>query len=223
VPRRPVRAAVAAAVGAGVLAAASTACFLAVSTDGLAGDPLVTMPGEDAAREDVADAAGSSDARTDGVSADAADGRAPPPGAQTWSGNGHTYAVVVVPGGISWTQARTDAASLGGHLVTIGSAAENAFVMALVASRASAFNADSVGPWLGGSQGGTPATEPDGGWQWIDGTPWTFAAWQENQPDNSGGGENYLNVYRPSTALGWNDEAEDGTVGRVVSYVVELE
>src|SRR5690606_9693424 len=47
-------------------------------------------------------------------------------------GNGHSYQVVVVNGGISWQDAKLAAENMGGHLATITSAQENTFVADLI-------------------------------------------------------------------------------------------
>jgi hypothetical protein len=98
--------------------------------------------------------------------------RAFPPQAQIWPVNGHGYAIYVASAGVSWTEARARAEQAGGHLVSIASSGENAFVLGLVNARPDAF-VNLIGPWLGGYQPApTAADEPNNGWQWVDGTPW---------------------------------------------------
>ncbi len=60
-----------------------------------------------------------------------------------------------------------------GHLATVTSAEENAFIVDMT---------NSYNHWLGGYQ---PAgsDEPAGNWQWVTGEPWIYANW------NSGGTE----------------------------------
>ena len=81
--------------------------------------------------------------------------------------------------------------------MTIASAGENDFVIALANERfAEAFNDQAVGPLLGGVQPKRAGPdERDGGWQWVDATPWAA----------------------------WNDEAIGGTVRPPRSYVVEFD
>src|SRR5689334_55872 len=109
-----------------------SACLVAVSTSGLSGGP-----GDDAAAEatsDVvakpSDASDASDA-SDGDASDAGDARTLPPNAKTFPDNGHVYAVVLAPSGLTWHEARARAVEAGGHLATLGTAEENAFVIAL--------------------------------------------------------------------------------------------
>jgi hypothetical protein len=193
-----------------------SACSLIVSTGNLSGGiandgslPLAPESG-----------AGSADGGDAGVET----GKVMPSEAHVWSGNGHGYAVYVVPGGISWDAARVVATQVGGHLATIGSKGEEDFVVGLALSRtADAFNGSKVGPWLGGYQPNpTPAVEPAGGWQWVDGTPWTYTDWRPEQPDN-GGDENYLDLYHPGGVCAWNDDSVNGSAEPLISYLAEFE
>jgi Lectin C-type domain len=95
-------------------------------------------------------------------------------------GNGHIYEPVG-PLPITWPAANAAALAAGGHLATITSAAENTFVFGLVNNVPGFWNFDR-GPWLGGHQK-PGSTEPDGGWTWVTGEPFTFTHWQ-NGPNN---------------------------------------
>jgi len=62
-----------------------------------------------------------------------------------------------------------------GHLATITSSAENAFISTQLGTTQFA--------WLGGEQ--PPGSlEPDGGWQWITGEPWVYTNWDIGEPNN---------------------------------------
>lgn len=147
-----------------------------------------------------------------------------------WSGpgaNGHYYQAIVAPSLISWgdAQALVASAGKGGYLATLTSAAENSFVFSLIDSPAF-WNTDtagnSEGPFLGGLQSG--GAEPLGGWQWVTGETWSFAAWHASQPDNAGGAENYLQFFggTGSTRLAqWNDISLNQQSGR--AYVIEYD
>lgn len=224
------------AVLAASAAGAMAACSLVVSTDGLSGasvaDAARPPVGDDSAVAAPGDAAAADAATvTDGgavvdVVADASpdEARTLPPGAVTWSGNGHAYLVVIDTNGVSWTEARSRAEQAGGHLATIGSAAENDFVLALAVAQPMSFQNAGVGPWLGAWQPKpTPEIEPGGGWAWIDGTPWGYTAWQVDQPDNTAGAERYLDLYRPVSSVAWNDDLLNGNGAPIVSYVVEID
>lgn len=121
--------------------------------------------------------------------------------AATWpvsaGGNGHSYAVVSFPSPTPFAQAADRASELGGHLATITSPAELAFVRSGVQI-----------PALGGStafglvQGAGP--EPAGGWGWITGEPLVWTNWNVGEP-NDAGGEDYASIYPDGT---WNDQGE---------------
>ena len=105
-----------------------------------------------------------------------------------WTANGHYYDAVAFPSGITWDDARTYAETLtyngfNGHLATITSAEENAFIFNTF--KDSAYNIF----FLGGFQPKGSA-EPDGGWQWITGETWSYTNWSPGEPNNtySGGG-----------------------------------
>jgi hypothetical protein len=115
-------------------------------------------------------------------------------------GNGHWYALIETPGGLSWQDAKAAAEQLapGTHLATFTSAAEGAFVAEKVLS-------ENLGrpysqPWLGGFQP-DGSVEPDSGWQWVTGEPSVYAGWAEGEP-NDEGGEDALHVWG---LAGWND------------------
>lgn len=124
-------------------------------------------------------------------------------------GNGHWYELAYTPGGINFASASAAAVAAGGHLATIGSAAENAFVYGLASTNASAWYLDGYnngfGPWLGGIQPvGSP--EPAGGWQWVTGEPWGYTNWLAGQPDNFGN-DDRVNFFRIGGLMAdtWND------------------
>ncbi|NPA25396.1 MAG: C-type lectin domain-containing protein, partial [Deltaproteobacteria bacterium] len=126
-------------------------------------------------------------------------------------GNGHWYEVVDA-NYISWSTA--DAAAklqtyngISGHLATLTSAGENTFVKALVD------DGRHWASWIGGFQPEN-ADEPDGDWTWVTGEPWSYANWNNGEPNDSGG-EDSLVIYYSGT---WNDQS--GTLRR---YVVEYE
>lgn len=140
-------------------------------------------------------------------------------------GNGHYYDAVDVTNGITWPEAVSAATAAGGHLCTITSAEENQFVATLIQMNPHLLipvDDTTRGPWIGGFQPpGSP--EPDGGWTWITGEPWSFTAWAAGEPNNSAGVENSLHFYcRPAGTLltNWND-LDGGAL--LNGYVVEFE
>jgi hypothetical protein len=123
-------------------------------------------------------------------------------------GNGHWYRVVIGQVDVTWVESRGAAEGQGGHLATLNSLAENAWVHAMVIAHPAAFM--NHGPWLGGSYG-------DQGWQWVTGEPWRFTAWTPENPSGDGTGMGYWEITNPASAS-WNDAPESN---HMVSSVVE--
>jgi hypothetical protein len=137
-------------------------------------------------------------------------------------GNGHFYRVVPFASAIRWTDARSAATDLAGHLATLTSAGENAFVHGLLADERywRIVGGQSFGPWIG-------ATDEvvEGNFSWVSGEPWGYTAWAAGQPDN-GGNEDYVQFFgptpdRPAT---WNDHGNDPTAtGASIAFAAESE
>lgn len=138
-------------------------------------------------------------------------------------GNGHQYRAVFASERMSWTDAKTMAESLGGHLATLTSAAEAQFVFASVA-RSEQWWIDG-GPWLGGFQDPSASgySEPAGGWRWVTGEAWTYTNWGSGEPNNYGGTEMYLHYLDSggSPVPYWNDQSNGRTQrGFIMEYAV---
>ena len=56
--------------------------------------------------------------------------------------------------------------------------------------------------WVGGTD-----KEEEGNWRWTDGSTWNFTQWSkhDNQPNNSWGKEDCLQIFHPKPIEGWND------------------
>lgn len=128
-------------------------------------------------------------------------------------GNGHHYEFVSAT--VSWSQARADAEAasfLGaqGHLATISDAAENAFV----------FSVAPNGGWLGGFQDtSSPSySEPLGGWTWVTGEPFSYSQWANNEPNNAGVNQNYMELWDIGDWNDANDVSSSTTPGYIVEY-----
>ena len=150
-------------------------------------------------------------------------------------GNGHWYKLIV-SGPISWNQASLECESLHGHLATINGPQEDN-VVANVALQSEGWNFQHrYGPWLGGYQetSANDYTEPTGGWKWVTGEPWQWAAWDQPQygePNNCNcncGDENFLQyktaVLNTPDRI-WNDVNGSGLTNcpQPVSFVIEWE
>lgn len=137
-------------------------------------------------------------------------------------GNGHFYELVELPSPISWTDAR-DAAStsthLGsnGHLVTLNSAAEDAFLKSKFENYIGDPNTSVPGiyAWIGLSD-----AAQEGNYQWVTGEPFTYSNWAPPEPNNLGD-EDYVWVWRrkftgtsidPNGTItwSWNDGVNSG-------------
>ncbi len=143
------------------------------------------------------------------------------------SGSGRTYELWSEGAQVTWAVAEAAAIGRGGHLASIGNAAENAFVYALVDDHlATVYNSNGsnwFGPWLGGVRTGPSS------FGWSDGTPFTFTNWGAGEPNNVGNQETNIHLWAvgsdPIDTAGegatWNDlGALSGQF--VTAYVVEL-
>ncbi len=99
--------------------------------------------------------------------------------------NGHRYAFYDDNGSMSWTQARTYCAGLGGHLITIESAEEQQFAESI---------ANGMNPWIG-------LYGDELGWIWTTGEDVGYTHWASNQPDHANGDENFCHMWGGP----WND------------------
>jgi beta-lactamase regulating signal transducer with metallopeptidase domain/protocatechuate 3,4-dioxygenase beta subunit len=136
-------------------------------------------------------------------------------------GNGHFYQGVRMPKPLPWNEADRLAKLLGGHLVTITSAAENDFVFRLIDDDTYWYHSYNWrGPWIGALQPPGSA-EPDGGWTWVTGEPFTYTRWDAGQPNNfNGSPENRAHFGNQRSRIPtWNDVREN--FEEVVSFVVE--
>jgi len=137
-------------------------------------------------------------------------------------GNGHSYEVVVVDGGILWNDAKVAAESAGGYLAVVTSTEESDFIYGLADPIDEVWDSSGIntlGPWLGGYQ----IQEGAWPWAWVTGETWsdTFADenWGSSQPSGNG---DFLNIYGGGNSHGkqWNDYS-DSVPGYVVEYVPE--
>jgi hypothetical protein len=121
---------------------------------------------------------------------------------------GHGYEVYADR--LSWREAQAFARSRGGYLASPTTAAEDAFIAALVP--------DTLNPWIGLSQP-PGAIEPAGGWVWESGESSDFRAWAAGEPNDPAGVENYAHQWgaRP----GWNDSINEPRAAS--GFVVEFD
>ena len=124
--------------------------------------------------------------------------------------NGHSYKIIDT--GLNWNDAKTYCESLGGHLVTITSGVEQAFVEELVVNRGT-----KGFYWTGGIRNSA------GNFVWITGEKFSYSNWERGQPDNAENVENIATIYRYQGRNGmWNDLSEFGNNGgRFTFYNIE--
>jgi Domain of Unknown Function (DUF1080)/Lectin C-type domain len=85
-----------------------------------------------------------------------------------------------VPGVYSWSEAKSKAAALGGHLATITSAAEDEAILNHLRPKA---GVSGIRFWIGGVQ--QKSGQP---WQWITGEAFAYSHWSVGEPDNEAAG-----------------------------------
>ncbi|MEZ5973402.1 MAG: lectin-like protein [Planctomycetota bacterium] len=103
---------------------------------------------------------------------------------------------------------------VAGHLVTLTSDAERAWVVANVADLAN--NRSFIGLYQ--DLNDPNYSEPLGGWKWVTGEPVTYTNWLAGEPNNGSGGiEHVGEIYG---AGGWNDvpNAHLWTTGCIVEW-----
>ena len=130
---------------------------------------------------------------------------APTPAASGAFG-GSAYYYVSTP--VTWYEAKTLCENMGGHLATVGSETENAYLYAL---------APDAQPWLGGMD-----RDAEGEWYWLTGEPFSYTCWATAQPDNCGGpaedGEDYLHFSLAGPG-NWNDNVSSA----LLPFICEIE
>ena len=128
-------------------------------------------------------------------------------GASRWEssvgGNGHWYLRFDTP--VLWSQARSLCEGMGGHLATIQSAEENAFIASINAGN---------NCWLGGFQA-PGSCEANCDWQWVTGEAWGWTNWDWGQPDDAGN-EDHLQFW--SNGSVWNDHRSDVSFGFICEW-----
>jgi hypothetical protein len=101
--------------------------------------------------------------------------------------NGHSYQRFDTT--TNWTSAKSACATLGGHLATITSQAENDWIQLNIA-------VGLLRVWLGGTQ--------EGSWKWITGESFAYTNWGPGEPGEPQS-SNCLDMMGQSAGQ-WNDE-----------------
>lgn len=138
---------------------------------------------------------------------------------KTYEFDGHKYEIIDHMD-LTWSEAKEYCENIGGHLLTIASVQEQEFVEKNIL-----VNAAKNAYWLGGYKDYNT-------WKWITGEHFFYSNWfkgiNENQPDNWGGSEDKLSIYRLNnpkhkgkSANYWNDLNDSGIVGSESFFGVE--
>ncbi|MGA2498115.1 MAG: Ig-like domain-containing protein, partial [Tepidisphaeraceae bacterium] len=136
--------------------------------------------------------------------------------------NDHWYEVVQTPSIISWNDAEAAAEARGGHLATITSAQEDAFVYNTIV--APNFNpVDNQGPWIGGYWDNSAYHV----WKWVTGEPFgSYTNWYPGEPDYAVGDNAIAYSSSKSGSPGkWIDNINTGAYPgwNGYGYVIEWE
>jgi Ca2+-binding RTX toxin-like protein len=119
--------------------------------------------------------------------------------------DGHSYHLF--PYGSSYESAKLRADSLGGHLLTIGTAAENDFVTDLMIT--SLVNSVALG---------ASDASDEGKWTWDTGELVIYNDWGPGQPDDAGGDQDFASMILggslqgPEDRSGWDDRGWGGNL-----------
>ena len=126
--------------------------------------------------------------------------------------NGYEY-FLLTPN--TWSASEAEAEALGGTLVVIRNAAEQAWVF----SQFGAYGGTNRNLWIGLHrqwQGGPLA--------WVTDEKLAYVNWARGNPDNAGGVENCVHIYNPKDVQAgqWNDYSDTATQPDPICGVVEV-
>lgn len=106
----------------------------------------------------------------------------------------YTHNYKLIQSNLNWEEAKAYCESLGGHLATITSKEEEEKVLAIVNS------SDVKVLWLGAND-----LNSTGNFKWVNGDDFSYYNWAVNEPNNEGGVEHYLVLYKIEENWLWND------------------
>ncbi|MBR5619800.1 MAG: leucine-rich repeat protein, partial [Clostridia bacterium] len=114
---------------------------------------------------------------------------------------------------LSWTSANNLAQQQGGHLVTITSQAEQAFVHSL---QPTSTPKSDLCTWIGATCDNSASDV----YHWVTGEPWEYTNWQSGEPNGRNGGEYYAHMYKSGL---WNDCPNNPGSSYQIGFIIEYE
>jgi hypothetical protein len=135
-------------------------------------------------------------------------------GAVTNDENGHCYRVNADT--LTFADAREACTAVAGHLVTVSSETEDAFVHALL----------DDAHWLGATDGRANGMEGTGPYTWVNGDEWDYSRWEDGQPNavatncpnENSGSHCYEHCAYQDDSGGWNDRACWHTIASICEW-----
>lgn len=118
----------------------------------------------------------------------------------------HTYKVIKQ--NFTWDEAKEYCEQQGGYLATITSEEEREKIYNLLDS------SDVKVVWLGATD-----LRSSGNYEWITGENFVFTDWAPGEPNNDGGIEHYLVVYKVNGKWVWNDGPVDTNKAYDPNYI----
>jgi len=105
---------------------------------------------------------------------------------------------LVVRKRVTWQVAKAQCARLGGHLITITTADEQAFVDKEFVKHFVGQKAPEI--WIGATD-----ERVEGRWRWITGENWAYQHWLPREPNDKNKREDHAEITKFGDRIGWND------------------
>jgi len=128
--------------------------------------------------------------------------------------NHHSYLLLDAA---TWKASEAEAVALGGHLATVRNQAEEDWMVRTFGS----YRGQQRLLWIGLND-----TVKKFHFSWSSGESSSYMCWAQGEPNNAGGGEDFVAIYYPNHSQGgkwndWHDRTED-PIGLPMNGVVEI-
>lgn len=120
----------------------------------------------------------------------------------------HNHTYKVIKQNFTWDEAKEYCEQQGGHLATITDAEESEKVNDLINKT------DAKVIWLGADD-----LNYNGEFEWVTGEDFSYSYWGDGEPNNDGGIEHYLVLYKVDKEWVWNDGPVDTNTFYDPSYI----